>query len=86
MPCLEDQLTNDAAFVSLFSLPEDLNHNQTMAGCFAGMAGAKKIQRIKIPVMREFDEKSSSQLAVLQFEVNTISRLHNNNVHKAPDF
>ena len=36
MPCLEDQLTNEAGIVNLFALPEDLVHNQTLFGSFAG--------------------------------------------------
>ena len=42
MPCLEDQLTNEAGFVNLFALPEDLVHNQTLFGCFAGQEADPK--------------------------------------------
>ena len=39
---------------------------------FPGMEGAERIQRTRVPVFRNFDADSSTQLTVLEFKVKTI--------------
>jgi hypothetical protein len=69
-PCLEDQLLNEAAYVSLFALPEDEQHNnRSLRGCFGGHHGGHRVLRSRVPILRDFDEATSSQRALVVFKV-----------------
>ena len=76
LPCFDDALTNEAAFVTLYSLPEDyVRRNRSLESatskgeCFEEQDGASKFFEKKVPIFREFDETTSTQMAVLIFEV-----------------
>jgi len=69
-------LTNEAAFVTLYSLPEDfMRRNRSLESaaskgeCFQEQGGATKFLEKKVSVSREFDKTTSVQIAVLMFEV-----------------
>ena len=64
--CFRETLVNEAAVVTLFSLPEHMMHNKSSnAGCFGEKDGATRYLRTRVPISRELN----NAMTVFSFKV-----------------